>query len=98
MKLNSKQRKMLRARAHQLKPSVIIGKTGLSDSVFRSIQDHLEAHELMKIKFNEHKGLKGEMLSDINGAINSQTVGVIGNIGIIYKQNPDIEKQIYKLD
>ena len=98
MILNSKQRKYLRSKAHHLKPVVLIGKLALNDSVLKSINQSLEHHELIKIKFNDHKSSKEILIKDINKSLNSQIVGMVGNIAIIYKQNEEIDKRRYSLD
>ena len=49
--LNSKQRKYLRALAHHLDSSVIIGKNKLSTGSINSINESLFNHELIKVKF-----------------------------------------------
>ena len=98
MILTSKQRKYLRSQAHHLKPVVLIGKLALNDSVLKSINQSLERHELIKIKFNDHKSSKEMLIKDINKSLNSGTVGMIGNIAIIYKQNEEIDKRRYALD
>ena len=66
MILTSKQRKYLRSQAHHLKPVVLIGKLALNDSVLKSINQSLEHHELIKIKFNDHKSSKEILIKDIN--------------------------------
>ena len=98
MILTSKQRKYLRSQAHHLKPVVLIGKLALNDSVLKSINQSLEHHELIKIKFNDHKSSKEILIKDINKSLNSQIVGMVGNIAIIYKQNEEINKRRYSLD
>ena len=96
--LTSKQRKFLKSKAHHLKPVVIIGKIEINESIIKAIDESLKAHELIKIKFNQHKDLKVQIISTINKRTNSESIGLIGNIAIIFRQNIDLEKQIYKID
>ena len=98
MKLTSKQRKYLRSKAHHLKPVVTIGKADFSQSITDTVDQCLNSHELIKIKFSQHKDSKIIIIDKINTAINSQTVGAIGNIVIIFRQNADLDKRIYKID
>ena len=53
--LKGSQKKYLRGLAHSLNPVVTIGRGGLSRQVIRSIDEALETHELIKIKFQEFK-------------------------------------------
>ena len=50
MKLTNNQKKYLRSMAHDLKPFVMIGQHGLSDSVVNELESTLLKHELLKIK------------------------------------------------
>jgi len=48
--LTSAQRRALKARAHDLKPVVLLGAAGLTEMVLREIDRALGAHELVKVK------------------------------------------------
>ena len=50
--LNGSQRKFLRGLAHKLKPVVIIGQKGFGEAVIHAVEDALNAHELIKVKFS----------------------------------------------
>ena len=56
--INSKERSKLRSLAHHLKPVVTVGKSGLIDGTLKSINQALDSHELIKIKFNSSKDQK----------------------------------------
>ncbi len=43
----------LKAQAHHLKPIVMVGKNGMTESLIQEIDAALKAHELIKIKFQE---------------------------------------------
>tara|TARA_Y100001970_G_C14098469_1_gene784088 strand:- start:541 stop:834 length:294 start_codon:yes stop_codon:yes gene_type:complete len=96
--LSSKQRKFLRSKAHHLKPVVIIGKADIGDYVIKTVDECLKSHELVKVKFNGHKESKHEVIDSINGQTDSECIGIIGNVAIIFRQNIEVEDQIYKLD
>ncbi len=49
--LKGSDRKYLRGLAHNLKPVVHIGKAGLAPSVLTAIDEALDHHELIKIRF-----------------------------------------------
>ena len=95
--INSSDRKKLRALAHHLEPSVIIGKRGYNDGVRISIEEILDKRELIKVKFNEHKDSKKMFSHKIESDTKSHIVGMIGNITILYRQNPDTEKRSIKI-
>ena len=91
--LSSSQRSYLRSQAHHLEPVVLIGKHGITDGTIESIDRVLEARELIKIKFREFKDEKLSLSEKIIELTNSQVVGVIGHMVIIFRQNPDSDKR-----
>lgn len=52
--LTPKQRQFLKAQAHHLKPTVHIGKSGVTDSLAAELDVMLESLELVKIKLNQN--------------------------------------------
>ena len=50
MSLNSHQRQFLKAQAHSLKPVVLLGNDGLSESVLKELDSSIEHHELIKVE------------------------------------------------
>ena len=95
--INSKQRSKLRSLAHHIKPSVYIGKSGLTDGVYASITESLDSQELIKVKFNENKDLKKKLISDSEVILSAFVVGSIGNTVIIYKPNEELNQRKYKI-
>ena len=95
MSLNNKQNRFLRAQAHSLKPVVLIGSAGLTDSVINEINQALYDHELIKVRVNaDDREAKQEMIDAISGQTESFLVQSIGHIGIFYRRNkkkPKIE-------
>ena len=97
--LNSLQKKYLRGCAHALKPVVFIGQKGITDSVFRSTDEALNKHELIKIKFIDFKAKdqKKEIIEKIVANTNCLLVGMIGHMAIFFRQHSDPEKRKIKL-
>ena len=98
IELTSKQRKNLEELAHNLNPIVIIGGAGLTDGVTNMVASSLEAHELLKIKFNEYKDEKHELTQEICQTCDATLVRIIGNVAILYKQAENPDNRIIKLD
>ena len=97
MELNSNQRKYLRGVAHHLDPVVLIGKHGLTPTLVKAAAEALEAHELVKVKFNDFKEQKDALLAELSQQTGSQIAGRIGHVGILYREQPDIEKRLIEL-
>ncbi len=86
IEMTSSQRKELSAKANSIKPVVIIGQSGLTDGVVGKVEESLNAHELIKIKFLEFKDEKKELIEKL---CNASLVRIIGNIAIIYRENTE---------
>jgi RNA-binding protein len=93
--INSTQAKYLRGMAHGLKPVVFIGQKGLTDALVRSTEEAFDNHELIKIKFIDHKEKKQkiEIAKALEARTGSHLAGMIGHIAIFYRQHRDPEKR-----
>ncbi len=92
-KLKGSDRKYLKSLAHHLKPVVHIGKGGVTNAVIQTVSEALGAHELIKIRFIEHKKNKRPLSDEIAQKTKSHGVGMIGHIAIFYRQHPDAKKR-----
>lgn len=98
MPLTSAQRKRLRSLAHSLDPIVLIGKQGLTDTLVAATTDALEAHELIKVRFNDFKREKKEITTQLADRTNSELAGIIGHVAILYRQNEEPDKRRIDLE
>jgi len=94
MKLTNNQKKYLRSLAHDLKPFVMIGQNGLSESVIAEIESTMLKHELIKIKLRvSDRDEKQGIINKIIKFSEAELVQVIGAVIVIYRpfeDNPDI--------
>jgi len=94
MKLTNNQKKYLRSLAHDLKPFVMIGQNGLSESVLTEIDSTMLKHELIKIKLRvDNRKEKQQIIKKIIEFSHAELVQVIGGVLVIYRpfeDNPDI--------
>jgi len=91
--LTPKQKRKLRALAHELDPVILIGHQGLTDAVIKSIAVYIEANELVKVKFNKFKEEKDDFCQVIEQKAQCFLAGRVGNVGIFYKQHVDPKKR-----
>lgn len=96
-KLTNTQRQYLRRQAHDLKPVVQIGKQGLTEQALASIDRTIEARELIKVKFLDFQDQKQELSESIAEQLNSILIGVVGNVAILYREQPDPDKRRVEL-
>jgi len=94
-KLKGYQKKYLKGLVHSMKPLVFVGQKGLSPTVTKAVDESLEKHELIKVKFIDfkEKGQKKEIIGVIEKETESELVGMIGHIAIFYRQQRDPEKR-----
>lgn len=90
MVLTGKQKRYLRSLAHHLDPIFQVGKGGLNDHMIRSIQEALEARELIKVSvlnnsLEEARDIAPE-LAERSGA---ELVQVIGKTIVLYKESKE---------
>ena len=80
--------------AHDLKPFVMIGQHGLSDSVVSELESTLLKHELLKIKLRvSDRKEKQQIVDKIILLSKAVLVQVIGGVLVIYRpfeDNPNI--------
>ena len=86
IELNSKERKILEKAAHDLQPVVIVGGAGVTEGLVKMVDSSLAVHELIKVKFNEYKDEKVELVNQICNQVNATLVRIIGNVAILYRQ------------
>lgn len=90
--LDPLRRRELRAAAHHLNPVVAISKNGLQASVLAEIDRCLTAHELIKVRL---QGVEREdrpaLEAEIRAALKCAAVQQIGNLLILYRENPKDE-------
>lgn len=87
MSLTPKNRQHLKAKAHKLKPVVLIGNNGLTANVNAEIDRALTDHELIKVKVaSEDREERLQCFTDICTAHHAELVQAIGRIGILYRK------------
>ena len=85
--LNSKQRAILRSEASHLDAIFQVGKGGVGGPMCASIQDALEARELIKVSVLETAdGSAREIAEELAQSVDAEVVGVIGRKLVLYKK------------
>ena len=81
--------KQLKSQAHLLKPVIMVGQSGLTKSVLDEIEVTLNTHELIKIKIRAEKEDRIQISAQIIEAIRAELIQSIGQIIVVYRQNPE---------
>jgi RNA-binding protein len=88
MSLTNKQKQFLKAKAHELKPVILLGGNGLTEGVIAEIEVALNFHELIKIKVpTEDREQKVLIMDAIIRETNAEKVQVIGKTLVLYRQS-----------
>ena len=92
--ITGKQRSYLKGLAQKLDPTVYIGKAGLTESVIKSIEDKLNASELVKVKIQEGCTLQPkETCTQLAEQLNAEFVQEIGRRFVLYRRAEKKEKR-----
>lgn len=90
MPLNPKSRQALKAKAHSLKPVILIGSNGLTDAVQKEIDIALNHHELIKVRISTNdRDAKRAIYAEICSVQQAEAVQLIGNIAVVYRKSKD---------
>lgn len=88
--LNNKQLVHLRGLGHHLDAVVIVGKEGLSPSLYAALDVALLQHELVKLKISEAApGERHELAHELAEGSRSALVQVLGRTVLLYRRRPD---------
>ncbi len=87
MPLTEKQKKTLKSLGHQLKPVIIVGSAGLSESLLEEFDRSLEHHELMKVKIKlGDREARDAALQTLCMRNDAELVQRVGNMGLLFKK------------
>lgn len=90
MTLSTKAKQALKAKAHPLKPVVMIGDKGLTDNVNKEIDRALTDHELIKVKVGaEDKDARRDLADAICKAQSAELVQLIGKIAVLFRKKEE---------
>ena len=89
-KLDSAQKRRLRAAAHNLKPVVMVGNHGYTPAVGKAIDEALSVHELIKVRL---RGMEADdrkaVVATICEQYDAHHIASIGGITVLYRENPE---------
>jgi RNA-binding protein len=89
--LKGKQRRYLKGLANQLKPTVYLGKEGISPALLRSIEDAYNTSELIKVKLEQNCPLdRKELGPRLAEETSSYLIQILGRTLLLYR--PDAEE------
>jgi len=91
--LHGKANRFLRSLGHELKPTVQIGKEGVTEGITQATAQALLDHELIKVRVGtEAPAERSESLKALADATSAELVQVLGRTGLLYKRHPKMPK------
>ena len=93
MVLTEAQKKYLRGLGHGLKPLIMVGDSGLSESLMSEFEATLSHHELIKVRVRvDDRNARDAIIEEFCKVGSATLVQRVGNMALIYRENPDKKK------
>lgn len=93
MTLSESQKKYLRGLGHALKPVIMVGDKGLGESLLTEFESVLDHHELIKVRVRVgDRKARDAMIEELCSRAGALLVQRIGNVALLYKENPEKKK------
>ncbi len=93
--LTGRQRRFLRAFGTGIDPVIQIGKSGVTEAVYRQLDEVLESRELVKVRVIANAPVEPQNIADdLAGVTRSEVVQIIGRNLLFYRRSekkPSIE-------
>ena len=88
MNLSEHQKKYLRGLGHQLKPLIMVGDAGLSESVLAEYESTLSHHELIKVRIRVgDRDARDAIIDKLCTNSSAILVQRVGNVALLFRQN-----------
>lgn len=92
--MRGKDRAELRAGAHHLRATVHVGHHGITETLLQSLDDALQANELVKIQVERNAPISvKETASELAAQMGAEVIQVIGRKTTLYRLNPELHKK-----
>lgn len=95
--MKSKDRAFLRSEAQTLSPVVYVGKSGLTEAVIAALDQALDAHELVKVRFQASKDEVDGISRSLEESTDSTLIAVTGFTSVFYRRSADPDKRRYRI-
>lgn len=96
MNLKGKQKRYLRAQAHDMRPLFQIGKDGLDENWLNQVIDAIDKHELLKVNILQNSLVEeDEAIEYIQTHSQIQVVQKIGRVLVLYKRSSKPQNRKY---
>lgn len=88
--LRGKQRRHLRALAHELEPVVRLGREGATEAVLAAVDAELKRRELIKVRLPESEGAARKTAArELADRSDAELVQVLGRVVVLYRRKDE---------
>lgn len=90
MNLTGKQRARLIAKAHNMAATLHVGKHGVTETVIESLQQQLEANELVKVALqSDSREERKELAAQLTIATDAILIQAKGKTALLYREKEE---------
>lgn len=86
--MNTPTLRELKARAQKLKPVIHVGHEGVTDAVVAALDQALDDHGLVKVRFTDHKSERKQLSARLAERLGARPVLQVGHTTTIYRASP----------
>jgi RNA-binding protein len=83
--MNEPTLRELKARSQILKPVIHVGRDGLTEALIRALDQALADHELVKVRFTDHKSERKQLAADLAACTDSRKILLVGHTVTLYR-------------
>lgn len=88
--ISAARKRRLRARAHALKPVIIVGASGVTSGLIAALEQALDDHALIKIRVNaDGRATRRAMIDELCIACRAHLVQAIGHVAVLFREPED---------
>ncbi len=90
MPLTEQQKKTLRGLGHKLKPFILVGAGGLSESLLEEFERSLAHHELMKVRVSaDDRKQRDAIIETLCERSGAELVQRVGKVALLFRRRPE---------
>ena len=95
--MTSARRAFLRSQSQTIGSVVMVGRDGLSENVVSALDDALDCHELVKVRFQAHKDEVQSISRELEERSASALVSVTGFTAVFFRESRNPDNRHYDL-
>lgn len=91
--LTNKQISHLKGLGQKLDPVLVIGRNGVTESFVKGLNEALDQHELVKVRFGDFKDQKKTLAPELATKAAGHLVQRVGNVALYFRQQAAPERR-----